>query len=108
MDQFEQYLQYHKEVAEAKLKIIDRLQRQTAKRPGKRTSKIDIARHVLQTAGRAMHVSEIIRAAKQDYGIELNRDSIVSALLKKVNAGQTFMRTAPNTFVLKDEAKEGL
>jgi len=31
----------------------------------------------------------------------LGRDSIVSAILKKVNAGKSFIRTAPNTFALK-------
>ena len=32
----------------------------------------------------------------------LKRDSIVSILIKKVKAGQRFIRTAPNTFALKD------
>jgi hypothetical protein len=50
-----------------------------------------------------LHVSEIIRLAKEDQGVELNRGSIVSALLKKVNAGQGFIRTAPNTFALEKE-----
>ncbi len=32
----------------------------------------------------------------------LKRDSIVSILIQKVKAGQRFIRTAPNTFALKD------
>jgi len=52
-----------------------------------------------------LHVTEIINLAKQDYDTELNRDSIVSALLKKVQAGKGVVRTAPNTFAT---AKEGL
>jgi hypothetical protein len=39
--------------------------------------------------------------AKKDYDVQLDRDSIVSAILKKVKAGKTFIRTAPNTFALK-------
>jgi hypothetical protein len=39
--------------------------------------------------------------AQKNYQVQLNRDSIVSAILKKINAGQTFIRTAPNTFGLK-------
>jgi len=46
-------------------------------------------------------VADIIRLAEKDYQVRLNRDSIVSAILKKINAGQTFIRTAPNTFALK-------
>jgi hypothetical protein len=51
-----------------------------------------------------LHVTEIIDLAKRGHGIELSRDSIVSALLKKVHAGQGVVRTAPNTFAM---AKEG-
>jgi hypothetical protein len=33
--------------------------------------------------------------------VQLQRDSIVSILIKKIKAGQKFVRTAPNTFALK-------
>lgn len=101
MDQFDSYLQYNKEVAQAKLKIIERFQQQGRTRSKKRTSNIDIVHNVLKTAGHPLHVTDIIKMAEQDYHVNLNRDSIVSAILKKINAGQTFIRTAPNTFALK-------
>ena len=101
MDQFDSYLQYNKEVAQAKLKIIERFQQQGRTRSKKRTSNIDIVHNVLKTAGHPLHVTDIIKMAEQDYHVNLNRDSIVSAILKKINAGQTFVRTAPNTFALK-------
>ncbi len=44
--------------------------------------------------------------AEKKHQVKLSRDSIVSAILKKINAGQTFIRTAPNTFALKTEASE--
>jgi hypothetical protein len=101
MDEFKLYLQYQKEVAQAKLKVIERFQ-QVERRPAKkRTSNIDIVENVLNSAGHPLHVSEIIRLAEKEYRVQLNRDSIVSAILKKINAGQTFIRTAPNTFALK-------
>lgn len=101
MDQFKQYLLYNKEVAEATLRITERFLKEDNARPQKRTSNIEIVRDVLERAGTPLHVSEIIRLAKQDHDIDLNRDSIVSAILKKVQAGQSFERTAPNTFSLK-------
>ncbi len=100
MDQFESYLQYQKEITESKLKVINRFQK-GIKPKTKRTSKIEIAKNVLHIAGRPLHVSEIIQLAKRDFEVELDRDSIVSAILKKVNAGKSFIRTAPNTFSLK-------
>ena len=101
MDQFESYLQYQKEITETKLKIITRFQKGIQTKPDKRTSKIEIARNVLHIAGQPLHVSEIIRLAQRDFQVTLDRDSIVSAILKKVNAGKSFIRTAPNTFALK-------
>ena len=101
MDQFEVYIRYQKEVSESKLKIINRFQK-GVKPKLKRTSKIEIAKNVLNIAGRPLHVSEIIQLAKRDFEIELDRDSIVSAILKKVKAGKSFVRTSPNTFTLKE------
>ncbi len=102
MDQFEFYLQYQKEITESKLKIINRFQKAVQPKPVKRTSKIEIAKNVLRIAGRPLHVSEIIHLADRDFQVTLDRDSIVSAILKKVNAGKSFIRTAPNTFALKE------
>jgi hypothetical protein len=101
MDQFESYLQYQKEITESKIKVINRFQK-GIKPKTKRTSKIEIAKNVLHIAGRPLHVSEIIQLAKRDFEIELDRDSIVSAILKKVKAGKSFIRTSPNTFALKE------
>lgn len=103
MDQFKLYLQYQKEVAQARLKIIERFQQQGQRQPQERTSNIDIVENILSGAGRPLHVSEIIRKAEEDHQVRLNRDSIVSAILKKINAAQTFIRTAPNTFALKPD-----
>ena len=106
MDQFESYIHYQKEVAESKLKIINRFQK-GVKPKLKSTSKIEIAKNVLNIAGRPLHVSEIIQLAKRDFEVDLDRDSIVSAILKKVKAGKSFVRTSPNTFTLKEHHSNG-
>lgn len=105
MDQFEKYLQFQKEVAQATIRIVEHFQQSGEMRPEKRTSNIGVVGDVLRNAGQPLHVSEIIIRAKQDHGVELSRDSIVSALLKKVNAGQGIVRTAPNTFALVKEGR---
>jgi len=102
MDQFEAYLQYQKEITESKLKIINRFQKGVQPKPKKRTSNIEIVENILRIAGRPLHVSEIIQLAERDFQVTLDRDSIVSAILKKINAGKSFIRTAPNTFALKE------
>ena len=102
MEQFESFLEYEKEIAEFKLKTINRLQKGLKPKPKKRTSKADVAEHVLRIAGRPLHISEIIQIANRDFHVQLERDSIVSILIKKIKAGQKFIRTAPNTFALKE------
>lgn len=101
MDMFQQYLQYQKEVAENKLKVIQRYQNGGQTKQTKRTSKIRIVKDVLDAASKPLHISEIIQTAQQDYNVQLDRDSTVSAILKKAKADKTFIRTAPNTFALK-------
>jgi len=101
MDQFEIYLQYQKELAVSKIKVIEQFQKGGRAKLRKRTSKIEIAQNVLYGAGKPLHVTEIVQLAKQVYDVQLDRDSIVSAILKKAKAGKTFIRTAPNTFALK-------
>lgn len=101
MDPFELYLQFQKELTESKLKVIKQFEKGGQTKLRKRTSKISIAQNVLNAAGEPLHVTKIIQMAKKDYDVQLNRDSIVSAILKKVKSGKMFIRTAPNTFALK-------
>jgi hypothetical protein len=102
MENFELYLQYHKELTELKLKTINRFLKGAKPQTKKRTSKVDIVENVLRIAGRPLHVSQIIEIAGRDFLVQLERDSIVSIIIKKIKAGQRFIRTGPNTFALKD------
>jgi hypothetical protein len=47
-----------------------------------------------------LHINEIILRAKKDCRRQLRRESLVSALTKKVLDQNTYCRTAPNTFDL--------
>ncbi len=69
---------------------------------GKGLSHIGIITDVLSVAGSPLHVSEIIRLVYEQHGITLDRESVVSALTKKVKKGVAFIRTGPNTFGLKE------
>jgi hypothetical protein len=56
---------------------------------------------ILTSSSTPLHVAEIIRQAKKRFGVTLDRESMVSALSKKVKKGVMFVRTGPNTFGLK-------
>lgn len=63
-------------------------------------SQMSIIYDILLSAQKPLHVTDIISRAKQDFTMDLDRESIVSALTKKVKSGRMFKRVAPNTFVI--------
>ena len=68
---------------------------------GQRMSQMRMITDILSSSAAPLHVAEIIRQAKKRFGVTLDRESMVSALSKKVKKGMTFIRTGPNTFGLK-------
>ncbi len=99
-------------ISKAQLDELRRLRRSVtqptgpigAKRP-KSMSQVDMAYDILRSAGRPLHISEIISLVAKRHGTTLDRESIVSALSKRVARKDRFVRTAPNTFavLLEDE-----
>lgn len=67
-------------------------------------SNVDMSFEVLRRTKTALHVDDLIVAIAQTYGVQPARDSLVSALTKKVVAGDRFEKTAPNTFGLRADA----
>lgn len=98
------FLRYEKEVAEFKLELIRRLSDNDLppeRVKHKRTSILSMVEAVLATAGKPLHVSEIILTANKEFGVTLDRDSLSSALIKQVRKEKRFIRVAPNTFGLR-------
>jgi len=71
----------------------------------KSMSNMDMAIDILRRAQRPLHISEIIAQVKSKYGVPLDRESLVSALVKKVHRRQGLSRSAPNTFQIETEGK---
>jgi len=67
----------------------------------KSMSQVDIAFNILSAVGVPLHVSQIISEAEKTFGVKLDRESLVSALSKKVMKEDRFVRTGKNTFDLK-------
>ncbi len=75
-------------------------QRPAAPTGAKRKSNMEIVYDILLAAKSPLHITDIIQRAKKDHHRPLRRESLVSALTKKVLDHNTFTRTAPNTFDL--------
>ena len=65
-----------------------------------RKSNTKLVADILREAGHPLHIDEIIRIAGESRGVELHRESIVSALSKKLLEGKVFRRTGRNEFAL--------
>jgi hypothetical protein len=89
---------------EAQLRALKRLQcepQEKAMRKKVGMSQVDVVEDILMAAGESLHINEIIKRAKKSHGVAIDRESIVSALTKKVVRKDRFVRTDKNTFALK-------
>lgn len=63
-------------------------------------SQISMTYDILKDANRPLHVSEIISGIATRFGASVDRESLVSAISKRVVRGDVFTRTDKNTFWL--------
>lgn len=99
---------------QAQLTAVRRL-RKAARKPGaggersqnQRRSHISIVFDILQASAHPLHISEIIETAQKRFHLKLDRESLVSALTKRLGREDRFERTAPNTFALRPPQTSG-
>lgn len=93
----------------AQLKAIEELRRQEdvsapvalkGADASKRRSQTDLAYEVLARAGEPLHILEIVKRIQSDFGLPVSRDSLISAVLKKVARRQQFVKTGKNMYGL--------
>ena len=98
-------LDLYENMLSAQLRVVRQLMnRKPSKlksRLEKGMSNIDMALDILRQAHQPLHVSDILAQVKAKYKISLDRESLVSALVKKVHRHHGVLRTAPNTFEVK-------
>ncbi len=89
--------------AEGQLRALRALRRrQRPSEPGseKHRSNIAVVEDILRSASGPLHISQILTQAQERYQRRLSRESLVSALTKKVLDRNTFCRVGRNTFDL--------
>ena len=91
---------------DAQLKAIRRLKLQAPekKRERKSMSQVDMVYDVLRRSGKALHISDILDRVEKNFGQRLDRESVVSSLVKKVQRQDRFVRTDKNVFALREGA----
>jgi hypothetical protein len=105
----EWFLSFYESLFLAQLRTVRQLKSPKPKKAkhteNKSMSNIYMAIDILQRAQRPLHISEVIAQVKTKYGVTLDRESLVSALVKKVHRRQGLSRPAPNTFQIETEGK---
>jgi len=94
---------------EAQLRAVRRLRQGEAEpkraRRNKGLSQVDMAYDVLKKARAPLHVSQLLARIETSFGQQVDRESLVSSLTKKVARGDRFLRADKNTFALRPEAR---
>ena len=93
---------------DAQLRAVRRLrQGQTPAAPRRRKglSQVDMAFDILKKARAPLHVSALLERIQTQFGVAIDRESLVSSLTKKVARGDRFLRPGKNTFALRPEAR---
>ena len=104
----EWFLSFCENLFSAQLRVVRQFKVPKPKKPRRSKpqggmSNMNMAIDILRRAQQPLHVSEIIAQVKARHGVELDRESLVSALVKKVHRRQGLIRTAPNTFKIEAE-----
>jgi HB1, ASXL, restriction endonuclease HTH domain len=68
-------------------------------------SQVDMAFDILKKARAPLHISQILERIQAQFGVAVDRESLVSSLTKKVARQDRFLRPEKNTFSLRPEAR---
>ena len=94
---------------EAQLRAVRRLRQgepdTAAPRRRKGLSQVDMAFDILKKARSPLHISDLLDRIQAQFGVTVDRESLVSSLTKKVTRGDRFQRPEKNTFSLRPEAR---
>lgn len=89
----------------AQVRAVNRLRGAGAEKPThpkERMSHTSMAYNILFKAGQPLHITQIIEEIEKQHGLKVDRESIVSALSKRIARGDRFVRTAKNTFGVRE------
>jgi hypothetical protein len=104
----EWFLSFYESLLSAQLRVIRQLKSAKPEKPKTKEergmSNIDMAMDILRRAQKPLHVSDIIAQVKTRYRVELDRESLVSALVKKVHRQQGISRTDRNPTLISCES----
>jgi hypothetical protein len=98
--ELQDYLKAKQKLLEAQLKTTNELLQQLTPGSAKRKTQVETVVDILNDVDGGLHIKEIISLAKEKYSVNLDRETIVSSIAKKIAKGTLFKRIGPNTYDL--------
>jgi hypothetical protein len=107
----EELLTLHESLLRAQLNVIRQYRKDAGfessdESADKGMSQMDVVYDILSEAQKPMHVDDIIDIAEKRFDKKFDKESIVSAITKRVSRQDRFIKTAPNTFFLISKSQE--
>ena len=101
----EELLNMHESMLRAQLNVIKQLRKDAGLSDNedfrqKSMSQMEMVYDILLEHSKPVHVNLIIEKIKNKFDVQLDKETVVSALAKRVKRQDRFMKTAPNTFAL--------
>ena len=95
----------HESMLRAQLNVIKQLRKDAGLSDNedfqkKSMSQMEMVYDILIEHSKPVHVNLIIEKIKNKFDVQLDKETVVSALAKRVKRQDRFMKTAPNTFAL--------
>ena len=95
----------HESMLRAQLNVIKQLRKDAGLSDDednhqKSMSQMEMVYDILIEHSKPVHVNLIIEKIKNKFDVQLDKETVVSALAKRVKRQDRFMKTAPNTFAL--------
>ena len=86
----------------------EKVETTTPRFPGmRRQSLVHLVVKILTDKKRPLHVTELVDLLREHYGRITDRDTLSSALAKKVRQGKLLKQTGPATFYVRDKSPTG-
>lgn len=105
---WEQFLNLQEAMLRAQLNVIRQfrhelgLEPETSKKE-RSMSQVDMIYAILKDSKKPVHIDQLIIDAQKKFRVTLEKESVVSALAKRIKRQDRFVKTAPNTYFLIEQ-----
>jgi len=109
----ELFLTINESMLRAQLSVIQQFRRDLGLEPQKKKtnkgmSQIAMIYDILKDSKSPVHIDQLLLDVQKKFDVKLEKESVVSALTKRIKRNDRFIKTAPNTYFRIDQKDQGV